>query len=250
MAKGKENQPKEENNTENLVQIHEALKEAYDWMQNWYQDFQKKTGFSPEAIASRFKLAGKIEFPTTITIQTEKGPAVYEIFDFKWQIQSEFGPVSMIRLTQKYPHSAPAGVYEGMTVLTPVGDFSKTQCISFGLRFDEPDVLYVNLSSQNGKIVRIAQLTRPGVLFEGPIQITRENSQMFWANFEFSGNNLKMWDVSISDEERGRDVSLTLFSNGDRLLIGPKRHQYIMPENVDIAKAVRNITSGKPAISK
>jgi hypothetical protein len=231
-----------------LTETQKVLSDAYDWMQNWFKNFRQNTGLSKDVIEGKFKLQDKDWLPEIITIETEKGKCPYQISNFDYQIKSDFGPVTRVQLVQSRSHSVPAGVPMGMSVLTEVGDFEKAKYISTGWRFGESDIIFFNFGCKNQKIIRVTQVTKPGILFDGPFEMSREYNQMFLANFEYSDNQLLGWNVSVSDEERGRDVSVTIFSNGDRLLIGPRRHEYRMPEKINVAKAIRNIIEIKPAI--
>ena len=220
---------------ERRAQTQEALAEAYDWMQDWYKAFREKTGLSVEVIKARIELAGRFHLPETITLQTEKGPATYKIVDLDRNMETDFGAASRIRLVQASPGSVPVGEPAGMMVLTPVGDFSQAKCMSSGWRFDESEITYLNLNSSGGKIARVVQITRPGVLFEVSSPNGRHYSQILTVNFSYQGDSLTGWSASLGEEDQ---------------ISGRRENRYSLQNEIDMAKIIRNIISQKPAITR
>lgn len=238
-----------------LKDTQEALVEAYCWMQDFYDLFRQQTGLSIEAMSSMFRLKDSLALPDMLDVETSQGIGLYHIIDLEPSIQLRFGaPVACLRIVQLYPGSAPAGAPEGMMVATSADDYSQASYMSMAWRYGESDVLYMGMCSLEGKVVSISQVTAPEVLLAPLVTRTktRNNAQQFETEFLYNDGKLTSWTVEMQTPERAlpqeADVLVRISSVGERVVVGPLRHQYLLPETIFMAEAIRNIISQKPAL--
>ncbi len=233
---------------ENLAETQKALGEAHQWMKDWYVKFQEQTGLTPEQLNARFllKRSGLYVSPEFV-VHTDQGDGIYLINDLEYEMPSEFGTVSWVRIVHKSHIGTPVGAPDGMMIMTTVGKFDEIRCMSMGWALDESDVTYMNINSRHGKIRRLVQTTRPGILFDEPISQTRSDRQDLIMNFKYGDERLIAWNAELFPSSRQEEVAVNFHSRRGRLFAGRLLDRYNLPDTIDVPQAMRNIIDIKPA---
>lgn len=223
--------------------MEQALSRTKVWLGEWYSDFQIKTGLTPANLRSRTSLMSILDLPDALKIKTDKGEGTYQIFNISKEMKALFGTVSFVRLVQAFRGSAPRGAPEGMMVMASPKDFEEVNAMSMGWHVGESDITYMSVAFSEKGDASIVQLTRPGELFRG---FTGRLNKCQAFTFKVDRGEATVWKVSLGLEGEDAHPMMSMKSGG-AVSKDPGSMDYILPDVINIPKALDNIIAGKPA---
>ena len=134
------------------------------------------------------------------------------------------------------------GAPEGMMVMASPKDFERISAMSEGWRLGESDITYMSVAFSEKGDASVVQMTRPGHLFKG-FQGRLQPCQ----GFKFVYNkNQSTWETTLDIEDNGEVPLMRVKSDGS-VFKSSESMDYILPEAINIPKALDNIVAGKPA---
>jgi hypothetical protein len=176
-------------------QIHEAIKQTEQWIEDWHQKLRDSYGLTDLVLLGE---EGDIGMSGGNGFLLGQDDLSY-FWNVTHEVGSNFGKVSVLQFDQisnnpKHPLIT--------RVLYRPRRFNHLIAVTLGWRFDSSEVLYEGLQKPSDLVLEINKVTRPGILFSCPDELaeSRNHTQALKLRFVDGPEYLDGWDAYLSYE--------------------------------------------------